>query len=128
MKIYGLLITKDDEAIFAEWCREQLRLYDAVICLDGSQSDATARIAGAFADRLVYVHEREAGVVQKTDHGLRRVVHREIVRHFGVDNWIMCCHADEFCYHDPRKIAKEAAANWLRPGLVVQPPFLSASQ
>ena len=26
MELYGLLITKNDEEIFAEWCREQLPL------------------------------------------------------------------------------------------------------
>jgi hypothetical protein len=39
---------------------------------------------------------------------LRRVAHREIVRRFGTDHWVMCCHADEFCYHDPRKVAARA--------------------
>src|SRR5713101_573161 len=111
MKLYGLMITKDDEAVFEEWCRDQLRLYDAVVCLDGSGNDITERIAARFSDRLIYLHERDYRIPHKTDHGLRRVVHEEIVRRFGVDNWIMCCHADEFCYHDPRKIAGKAEAD-----------------
>jgi hypothetical protein len=36
MKVYGLMITKDDEAIFGDWCRDQLPFYDRVICSDGS--------------------------------------------------------------------------------------------
>lgn len=109
MKLYGLMITKDDEEIFDGWCRDQLHLYDAVVCLDGSATDAVARIAGRYSDRLVYLHERDYDLPHKTDHGLRRLVHEEIVRRFGRDNWIMCCHADEFCYHDPRKVAVKAA-------------------
>jgi hypothetical protein len=108
MRVFGLLITKDDHEVFGDWCRDQLSLYDAVVCLDGSESDATARQARAFADKLIYRHEREFQIESKTDHGLRRVVHDEIVRLFGCGAWIMCCHADEFCYHDPRKVAIRA--------------------
>src|SRR6185312_9603451 len=60
--------------------------------------------------RLVYLHERDYAIAHKTDHGLRRVVHEEINHRFGTANWVMCCHADEFCYHDPRKVAARAAA------------------
>ncbi len=109
MKLYGLLITKDDDAIFADWCQDQLPLYDAVVCLDGSATDATERITHQFGERLIYLHERDYDIPHKTCHGLRGPVHNEIVRRFGRDNWVMCCHADEFCYHDPRKVAAKAA-------------------
>ena len=110
MKLYGLMITKDDHAIFDEWCRDQLRLYDAVVCLDGSEGDATARITKRYSRRLVYLHERDYDIPHITCHGLRGVVHDEIVRRFGSDSWVMCCHADELCYHDPRKVARDAEA------------------
>jgi hypothetical protein len=106
--LLGLMITKGDEAILGDWCREQLPLYDAVVCLDGSEGDTTARLLAPLAHRVVYLHERDCSIPQKTDHGLRRVVHREIVRRFGPGHWVMCCHADEFCYHDPRKVAARA--------------------
>jgi hypothetical protein len=108
MKVIGLMITKDDETIFGDWCRSQLPLYDAVVCLDGSESAATASIAQQFRDRLIHLHEGDFQIPSKNDHGLRRVVHEEITRTFGTDNWIMCCHADEFCYHDPRKVVQRA--------------------
>lgn len=109
MKLYGQMITKDDDAIFGDWCRDQLPLYDAVVCLDGSAGDATERIARRFGDRLIYLHERDYDIPRKAYHGLCLVVHGEIVRRFGRDNWVMCCHPDEFCYHDPRKVAAKAA-------------------
>jgi glycosyltransferase involved in cell wall biosynthesis len=126
-KVYGLLITKDDHAVFADWCRDQLPLYESVVCLDGSAGNDTARIAASFADRLVYLHERDFTILHKTDHGLRDVVHREIVRRFGRGLWIMCCHPDEFCYHDPRKIAAEAErggfdqVSWFSPHFYPHP-------
>jgi hypothetical protein len=110
MRLYGLMITKDDEEVFGDWCRDQLGLYEAVICLDGSCSDATDAIAARFAGRMIYLRERDFDIPRKSDHGLRRVVHRQIVARFGTDNWVMCCHADEFCYHDPRKVAALAEA------------------
>jgi hypothetical protein len=108
MKLYGLLLTKDDEAILDEWCRDQLRHYDAVVCLDGSEGDQTARLLGRYGDRVAYLHERDCWIPYKTDHGLRRAAHEEVVRRFGTDNWVMCCHPDEFCYHDPRRVADRA--------------------
>jgi hypothetical protein len=108
VRLYGLLITKDDEAVFGDWCADQLPLYDAVVCLDGSRSPETGRVAAGFAGRLVYLHERDFDIPYKTDHGLRGVAHREIARRFGAGHWVMCCHADEFCYHDPRKAAQRA--------------------
>jgi hypothetical protein len=118
VKLYGLMITKDDHDVFGDWCRDQLALYDAVVCLDGSAGRDTERLAARFPDRLVYLNERDHRIAHKTDHGLRDVVHREIASRFGFDNWVMCCHADEFCYHDPRKVAARAeregydAASW----------------
>jgi hypothetical protein len=108
--LIALLITKDDDAVIGEWSDGQLPLYDAVVCLDGSASEVTRRHVRRLGDRAVYLHERDFEIPFKTDHGLRRVAHEEIVRQFGTDNWVMCCHADEFCYHDPRKIAERAEA------------------
>jgi hypothetical protein len=108
MMLYGLMITKDDPEALREWCQEQLAAYDAVLCLDGSEGAETCSIAHEFPGRMHYLHERDFEIPHKTDHGLRRAVHQEIVRRFGQDNWIMCCHADEFCYHDPRKVAEKA--------------------
>jgi hypothetical protein len=108
MRLFGLLITCEDHEVIGDWCRDQLGLYDAVVCLDGSRTEATARIVREFGERLIYLREADYHIPFKTDHGLRRVVHQEIVRRFGTDSWVMCCHSDEFCYHDPRRIALKA--------------------
>lgn len=94
MSVIGLMITRDDEASFEAWCDEQLPLYDAVVCLDGSTTDSTRQIAERRSEKLIYLHERDYSIPHKTDHGLRRVVHQEILRRFGTGQWIMCCHAD----------------------------------
>lgn len=131
MALIGLLITKDDEAVFGTWCAEELRHYDAVVCLDGSTGDATWSIARKYQGKLVYLRERDYPIPHKTDHGLRRVVHDEIVSRFGHGHWIMCCHADEFCYHDPRKIAELAErqgydlVSWFSPHFYPHPSELS---
>jgi FkbM family methyltransferase len=130
MRVYGLLITKDDHEVFGDWCRDQLPLYEKVVCLDGSESDETARQAREFSDKLIYRHEREFDIPAKTDHGLRRVLHQEITHLFGPGVWIMCCHTDEFCYHDPRKIAVRAdregydLVSWFSPQFYPHPSEL----
>jgi glycosyltransferase involved in cell wall biosynthesis len=131
LRLYGLLITKDDHDVFADWCRDQLHLYNSVVCLDGSFTDATARLAEQFSDQLIYLHERDFSIPHKTDHGLRHVVHQEIVRRFGAGHWIMCCHTDEFCYHDPRQIAALAESqgfdqvSWFSPHFYPHPDELT---
>lgn len=125
--VYGLMITKDDHPIFEDWCRSQLALYDAVVCLDGSAGTETARVAERFADRLVYLREGDFAIPHKTNHGLRHVVHREIVRRFGHGHWVMLCHPDEFCYHAPRKVAAKAEregydqVSWFSPHFYPHP-------
>jgi hypothetical protein len=125
------MITRNDDCVFETWCADQLHLYDAVVCLDGSTNDLTSRIAERFSDRLIYLHERDYQIRQKTDHGLRQVVHEEIRNRFGGDNWIMCCHADEFCYHDPRKIVALAErtgcelVSWYSPEFYPHPTELA---
>jgi glycosyltransferase involved in cell wall biosynthesis len=106
--VYGLLITRDDHQIFSEWCDSELHFYEHVVCLDGSESRETAEIAKKYQKKLLYFHEREFDIPHKTDHGLRHIAHTIIQDQFGPDHWIMCCHTDEFCYHDPRKIARLA--------------------
>lgn len=131
MRVYGLLITKEDHEAFGDWCRDQLPLYEHVICLDGSERDATEHQARVFSDRLTYLHERQFEIPSKGDHGLRRVVHEELVRRFGTGIWIMCCHTDEFCYHDPRKIAAKSdgegydRVTWLSPHFYPHPSELA---
>jgi FkbM family methyltransferase len=130
VKLFGLLITKDDHESFSDWCEQQLPLYDAVVCLDGSVSVETARLAERYDERLIYLHERDFSIPHKTDHGLRRIVHAEILRRFGSGHWVMCCHADELCYHDPRKIAARAQSegfdqvSWFSPHFYPHPDEL----
>ena len=131
MNLIGLLITKNDHAVIGEWCSDQLSLYDAVVCLDGSTSAESEQALSRYGDRVVYLHERDFVIPYKTDHGLRRIVHQQIVRRFGTDNWVMCCHADEFCYHDPRKAARRAAheghdlVSWFSPHFFPHPAELA---
>ncbi len=131
MHVYGLLITKNDHEAFADWCRDQLPLYERVVCLDGSDTDATEVDARSFSDRLIYRHEREFDIPSKSDHGLRGMAHQELVRLFGHNIWIMCCHTDEFCYHDPCKIAARAEhegfdlVSWFSPHFYPHPSELA---
>jgi len=126
------MITKDDDEVFGDWCQSELKFYDAVVCLDGSSSPLTHRIAQEYPNAIVYLHENDQSIAHRTDHGLRHVVHEEIVRLFGQDNWIMCCHADEFCYHDPRRIvalAEEMNADlvsWYSPHFYPHPSELAS--
>ncbi len=103
----GLLITKDDDEVIEEWLGANCRFFDAIVCLDGSQSERTRHAAKAHPT-VLYVHERDVTIEYRTDHGLRSVAHQVILEHFGGGGWVTLCHADEFFYHDPRKCCLHA--------------------
>ncbi|WP_020471400.1 glycosyltransferase family 4 protein [Zavarzinella formosa] len=130
-KLYGLMITKDDESVFGDWCDDQLPLYDAVVCLDGSDGGRTAEIAARHAEKLIYLRERDFIIPHRTNQGLRAIVCQEIVKRFGTGHWVMLCHPDEFAYHDPRKIAAWAQAGgfdsvrWFAPQFYPHPSELA---
>lgn len=108
VRLIGLMMANEDPEIFGKWCSEQLSLYDVVVCLDGCHSSVTRRVALEFPDQIIYLHENQFEGSCNANSRWRGVVHDEIVRLFGSGGWIMCCHAEEFCYHDPRKIAAKA--------------------
>ena len=75
MNVIGLMITKDDAAIFEHWCRSQLRLYDAsAVMLRVIAARAAPEIATELRARLLALHRattedwnavrREAGAVR----------------------------------------------------------------
>ena len=98
----GLLITKDDDEIIEEWFFDNGHFFDGIACLDGSRSERTRRAAGCPAN-VSYLHEDQFQPLDRTDHGLRAVVHQALVQRYGPNGWITLCHADEFFYHDPRR-------------------------
>mmetsp|Transcript_556 Transcript_556/g.1779 ORF Transcript_556/g.1779 Transcript_556/m.1779 type:complete len:1051 (-) Transcript_556:130-3282(-) len=115
--VIGLMITKEDDAVLAEWLEAHMPLLDGLVILDGSEGNATRRIAEDFTLRcpsrggdLHYFHERDESLVVKNDQTLRGVVHEKIRQIFGHGRWIMLCHPDEFLYHDPRMVAGLAAS------------------
>lgn len=130
MNVYGLLLTIGDAELVEAWCEDQLQFYEAVVCLDGTQDDSVARVVSRFPS-VVYLHERDADIAHKTDHGLRKAAHIELLRHFPTARWIMCCHPDEFVYHDPRKIAARAESegydlvSWYSPHFYPHPTELA---
>ena len=69
MDLIALLITKEDDAILREWCEDQLDLYDAVVCLDGSSADDSERILRhARQPQFRTARYRDFAIPYKTDH------------------------------------------------------------
>jgi len=105
-RVYGLLVTADDPDGLADWCRSQLALYDAVVCVDRSTGEATRRAAEACGASLVLVRECDLPVVTGASVWGRAHAHLEAL--FGTGHWVMCCRTDEFCHHEPRPVAADA--------------------
>lgn len=129
MRHLGLMITKDDEAILGHWFDDNLRYFDEVWVLDGSVSGASRDICQAHRP-VRYIHEQDAFVPYRTDHGLRWTPYRLIVDEVGYGDWITLCHSDEFFYHDPRKCCAQAERDeadgiwWFAPHFLPHPEDL----
>ncbi|MCZ2344471.1 MAG: glycosyltransferase family 4 protein [Bacteroidales bacterium] len=96
-RLLGLMVTADEHTLLGDWCRDQLRLYDTVLCLDASTSDRTARLARRFSDRLVWIRCPADSAPKLWASGYQQLVQR-----FGSHHWVMICRPNEFCYHTPR--------------------------
>lgn len=108
--VVGLLVTKDDGDIVCEWLHHNLRHFDALIVVDGSEDPLTREVYSGVPN-IIYTHEDDHQhlLVNRTDSEMRWVGQLIANERFGASGyWIHICHTDEFLYHSPRKVFRAA--------------------
>jgi FkbM family methyltransferase len=103
MPVIGLMTAIDSQPNLKRWCIDQLPLYDAVVCVD-TWSRISNQIVEQYGNRLIRVRKSDRDDRDRFEN-VYGTARDEIVRRFGPSQWIMLCHTNEYCYHDPAKIA-----------------------
>ena len=97
-RLFGLMITKDDDLIIEKWMLKHAGLFEKIAVVDGSTThftrDLCARIPNAIYRRDPDTHITDQTLRHEGWQGLKPFV--------SPGDWIFICHADEFYVHDPR--------------------------
>jgi hypothetical protein len=112
MKLYGILITKDDDLIVEEWFQENHHRFHKLAVVDGSKSGLTENIARRYPN-TIYLRDPQTHI---TDQTLRKHGWDAIAGEIERGDFVAICHVDEFYIHDPRAMMVEGAFNivlWL---------------
>ncbi len=110
--VIGLMVTKNDDAIIAEWLKYNMPALSALVLLDSSDGSGTADAVSKYRKRcpappIDYMHERDllTPITVMSDAGMRQPVLARIRALYGRNQWVYLCHSDEFFYHEPEFIA-----------------------
>ena len=112
MKLYGILITKDDDLIVEEWFKENHHLFHKLAVVDGSRAPLTEEIVRRYPN-CIYLRDPDTHI---TDQTLRKHGWDAIAGEIELGDWVAICHVDEFYLHDPRAMMVDGAFNvvlWL---------------
>jgi hypothetical protein len=110
LKIYGLVLVKDEVDVVGQAIRHALGFCDRIAVLDNGSGDGTPELiemlAAEFPGRVLFW-----GVEPGRYHrGLRAPMYDELRHEIGWDDWFFQLDADEFLIDDPRPRLAEAAA------------------
>ena len=113
IKIFGLMLTRDDMAVLPSWCEKYASLFDKIWVLDGSENQQKETRDYSRKYNLEYYHDSDFTFNKKTDHSLRRVIFikmKEYIKKMEItDNiWVMLIHPDEFYIDNIRDVVNKA--------------------
>lgn len=110
LKVYGLVLVKDEVDVVGQAIRHALGFCDRIAVLDNGSADGTAELI----EMLAAEHPGQVlfwGVHEGRYHrGLRARMYDELRHELGWDDWFLQLDADEFLVGDPRPRLAEAAA------------------
>jgi hypothetical protein len=111
-RVVGLMVTKDDQSVMAEWLNYNMPSLRGLVLFDSSRGVATKQIVEAYTARclaaIVYMREDELKepLTRYSDQAMRYWPLKALRQRFGAGNWVLVAHPDEFCYHEPELVAR----------------------
>ena len=116
-RVLGLMATKDDERVMAEWLDHNMPSLRGLVVFDSSTSHATKASVEAYVARcaganITYLREDELDVplASHSDQAVRWWPLKVLRERWGLNNWVMVAHADEFYYHEPELVVQYTEA------------------
>ena len=99
-KLFGIMITKDDDLIIGQWLNKHSNLFEKIAVVDGSTTDYTKNLTKKFSN-VIYCRDPDSHI---TDQTLRHEGWQHLKPFISLGDWIFLCHPDEFYVHDPQTI------------------------
>jgi len=95
-KLFGIMITKDDDLIIGPWLNKHSNLFEKIAIVDGSTTNYTKNLSKTFSN-VIYCRDPDSHI---TDQTLRNEGWQHLKPFVAKGDWIFLCHPDEFYVHD----------------------------
>ena len=131
-KVFGLMVSSNDHWVMKTWLYHYANQFEKLVILDGSKSSkAKAAIHAATKpfSNVIYSHEsahRGAGLVNKSDNGLRYIAFELLNKTKVLGNWVIIAHCDEFYlqrFDDLVQYAETLNCNCFKMGIIYGMPY-----
>lgn len=103
----GLLMTYNEVDFINEVMDHNLKFFDKILVLDGSD-DGTTEIIKSYQNVVYLLHDNDIYPNRKTTDGMRQFLLEKAQEMFPVEGWFTILHGDEILVDDPNEIAKRA--------------------
>jgi hypothetical protein len=101
-KVHCIVMTRNDDLIIEHWIKKHINVFDTISVVDGSDGDFTEQLCKQY--NILYTKDP----TDKPFHEqyLREAAFTNLKPYIQVGDWVGCFMADEWVYHDPRKIVE----------------------
>lgn len=101
-KTHCIVMTRNDDLIIAHWIKRHINVFDKISVVDGSDGDFTENLCREY--NILYTRDPK----DKPFHEqyLREAAFNNLKPYIQIGEWVSCFMADEWVYHDPRKIVE----------------------
>lgn len=107
-KVHSIVMTRNDDLIIKHWLEKHTKVFANIAVVDGSDGDFTEKLCAEY--NIPYTRD-PAPTPEKPFHEqyLREAAFNLLVDAgvMQIGDWVVCSMADEWYYHDPRKIVGE---------------------
>lgn len=105
-------MTRNDDLIIKYWIEKHVKIFESISVVDGSDGDFTKNLCEKY--NLFYTRDPKPTEAKPFHEQYLRESAYNLLVDAGVlkiDDWIVCSQADEWYYHDPRKVINYVEPN-----------------
>ena len=103
----GLMMSYNEEDIIKEVMDNNLKYFDKILVLDGS-NDGTTEIIRSYKNVVYLIHDDEIFPKRKVSDGMRQFLLEKAQELFPIEGWFTILHGDEILVDNPNDIAIRA--------------------
>lgn len=113
IKVHSIVMTRNDDLIIDHWLEKHTKVFDNIAVVDGSDGDFTENLCKKYG--VLYTRDPEPTPERPFHEQYLREAAFNLLVDAGVmeiGDWVVCSMADEWYYHDPKKIVNAGVEPW----------------